>query len=135
MDLAAAYHQSIVRIMALTGGDDAVLHIHCGLAIYFGAQIVLRDRRASFAALMLVILLEGANEIMDRLYAGSWRWPDTSRDIVNTLFWPVTIFLVQRYRRHHWRQQADRRFREARALFDIPRRRNPPPPACAPTLV
>ena len=37
-------------------------------------------------------------EIMDRLTFGSWRWEDTSLDILNTLLWPTVICLGVRLR-------------------------------------
>ena len=37
---------------------------------------------------------EAGNEIMDRIYFGSWRWSDTLGDVANTLFWPAFICLL-----------------------------------------
>lgn len=121
MDIVDAYHALIVRLLSLSGESDTVLHIHAGLAIYFGTQLLMRDRRSSLPALVMVALIELANEVMDRLSSGSWNWPDTLHDIFSTLFWPVTIYLVHRYRRHLWQRQAERRAKEVRALFKLRR--------------
>ncbi|MEG8023632.1 hypothetical protein QP162_02670 [Sphingomonas aurantiaca] len=46
----------------------------------------------------MVVAGEAFNEIMDRMTFGSWRWEDTSLDILNTLLWPTVICLGVRLR-------------------------------------
>ena len=89
--LPAYYHRFIDWIGDGTGLPDTMLHIHAGMAVLMVARIVTRRSLGSFVPLSIVALAEGFNEVMDRLNFHSWRWADTSSDVVNTLFWPTVI--------------------------------------------
>jgi hypothetical protein len=102
MEPVSAYHALAEQIVALAGGSDKMVHVHVGLAIYYSTQLLFRRRRASWASLQVVLALEIANEVMDRLFWGSWRWSDTLGDFAYTLFWPTIIFVVGKYRRRRW---------------------------------
>ncbi|WNO53031.1 hypothetical protein [Stakelama saccharophila] len=97
-ELAARYHAMIEWISGGTEANDSLLHVHAGLALMLLARIITRRSLGSFVPLLVVIVAEAGNEIMDRIHAGSWRWTDTSSDIVNTLFWPAVICLGIRLR-------------------------------------
>ena len=103
MDPFEAYRTLKDTLLLDTGLPDHSMHVHCGLAIYVLAQLALRTRRGSLKALMIVTLLEVTNEVMDRLYWGSWRWTDTSLDFAATLFWPTVFAATSLYRRRRWR--------------------------------
>ncbi|WP_293884096.1 hypothetical protein [Sphingomonas sp.] len=121
MEIADTYHAMIDTIIATTGLSDTVLHIHAGMAIYLLAQLMLRTRRASLNALTMVFALEAANETMDRLHSGSWNWPNTLSDFAATMFWPLMIVIVGRYRRQRWaRMEAHRTFVASMGLAPIP---------------
>ena len=111
MDLAATYHGLTDAIVAFAGGSDKLVHVHAGMAIYLGAQFLLRTRRASVRALQVLFVAEIANEVMDRLFFGDWRWGDTFADMAATMLWPTASVLVGLYRRRQWaiEQQALRR--------------------------
>lgn len=110
MDLAGQYHAAIEDALRIFGMSDKLAHVHVGMAIFLIAQFVLRTRRGSGTALMVVIAAELFNEVMDRLYSGSWNWPDTLGDIVATVFWPTMLVLFSGYRRRQWeRREAYRR--------------------------
>lgn len=102
MDLVSDY-------IALTGGivrmagSDKLVHTYAGLGIYVLVQLALRTRRASPIAFQIVVAAQLANEVMDRVYWGSWRWPDTIGDTFATLFWPGMLCLLATYRRARWR--------------------------------
>ena len=96
--IPAYYHRFIDWIGDGTGLPDTLLHVHAGMLILMLARVVTRRSLGSFVPLAFVALAEGANEVMDRLDYGSWRWPDTTSDIVNTLFWPTIICLGVRLR-------------------------------------
>jgi hypothetical protein len=96
--IPALYHRFIDWIGDGTGLSDTVLHIHAGLAVLMLARVVTRRSLGSAVPIACVIAAEAANEIMDRLHFGSWRWADTSSDIANTLFWPLVICLGVRVR-------------------------------------
>lgn len=46
--------------------------------------------------LVLVVALELVNEVFDRIRVGSWRVADTVQDIVNSVLWPVVLFVLAR---------------------------------------
>ncbi len=96
--LPGLWHQFIDWIGDGTGLPDTILHIHAGMAVLMLARIVTRRSLGSLVPLSVVIVAEAFNEIMDRLQFGSWRWPDTTLDIVNTLLWPTIICLGVRFR-------------------------------------
>lgn len=109
MELVLAYHELIETIVTVTGSSHQQLHVHCGLAIYVVAQMALGTRRGSTAALQAVLAIELGNEVMNRLFYGSWRWADTGMDILITMFWPVTLVMLSKFRRWRWRIRAERR--------------------------
>lgn len=102
MILADTYVGTIEQLLATLGMSHEMAHVHGGLALYLLAQLVLDDRRGSPRALMVVATAEFANELLERLVYGSWRWADTSSDIVGTLLWPTALLLMSWYRRRRW---------------------------------
>ncbi|MBM6577176.1 hypothetical protein KCP91_12405 [Microvirga sp. SRT01] len=46
--------------------------------------------------LIVAVLAELVNECFDRVRTGSWRLPDTIADIVNSVLWPVALFVLAR---------------------------------------
>jgi len=98
MNIAQTYHHWIIAIGESTGLPDSVLHIHAGLAVLAIARIAIRRSLGTFIPFAAVVAAEAANEIMDRLYCGSWNWPDTLSDVAYTLFWPLVISLAVRLR-------------------------------------
>lgn len=92
-DIVAYYHSMIETISLATGMPDRMLHLYAGLGLFMLGHLV---TRRSSAALLLVLVAEGGNEVMDRLYFGSWRWDDTVPDIVQTVFWPLMLALFLR---------------------------------------
>ena len=99
MDLIALYDALVAWIGDGTGASDSLLHVHAGLAVLFLARIVTRRSLATPVPFLAVVAAELANEVMDRLSYGSWRWHDTSLDLVNTLFWPFVLMIGLRWRR------------------------------------
>jgi hypothetical protein len=103
----ALYQRFILWLGDGTGLSDTVLHIHAGMAVLMLARIVTQRSLGSLVPLSVVVVAEFFNEVMDRLYYGSWRWTDTLGDIANTLFWPLVICLAIRLRpiigRYRWR--------------------------------
>lgn len=97
MDIPALYAQAIRAIGDGTGLADSLLHVHAGMLILTLTRVISGKRLSTPLPLVTVALCEAANEILDRLYYRSWRWHDTSLDIINTLFWPVVLFVGLRY--------------------------------------
>ncbi|WP_336973144.1 hypothetical protein [Sphingobium aromaticiconvertens] len=100
VDLYVQYLETLVRFF---GASHTIMHVHAGLAIYLGSQLLLRDRRASVIALKIVLAVAIGHECIERLYYGSWRWNDTLADIGLTLLWPAAITASGLYRRRRWR--------------------------------
>ena len=92
------YHKMIDWIGDGTGLPDTILHIHAGMALLMIARLITRRSFGTFIPWTVVAAGEAFNEIMDRLNYGSWRWEDTSLDILNTLLWPTVICLGVRLR-------------------------------------
>ncbi len=91
MHLVERYHQLIVVLQHKTGLVDKLMHVNLGLAIWLLAALALRVPLRSAKPILILALLEAANETMDRLHAGSWNRLDTRLDILATLFWLVVI--------------------------------------------
>ena len=72
---------------------DKLLHVHVGMLILIVARIITRRSLATPKPFAFVCVAEAFNEVMDRLYFGSWQWPDTSSDIANTIFWPLVLLI------------------------------------------
>lgn len=98
MDIATLYAGLIRQIGDGTGMADSLLHVHAGMAVLFLTRVVTGRALSSPVPILAVVVAEAANEILDRMYWGSWRWADTSLDIVNTLFWPTVLFVGLRLR-------------------------------------
>ncbi len=98
MSFPEFYHQMILSIGDGTGASDSLLHVHAGLVVLFVARVVTRRSLATPIPFLIVCAAELANEIMDRLTFGAWRFPDTALDIVNTLFWPFVLMVGLRLR-------------------------------------
>lgn len=97
MDVPALYAQIIRAIGDGTGAADSLLHVHAGMFILVLSRLVTGRRLSTPIPLLTVAFFEAGNEILDRLHYGSWRWHDTSLDIVNTLFWPLVLYVGLRY--------------------------------------
>lgn len=81
---------------AETGFEDRLLHVHAGLLIFVLAKLVTRRPLTSPIPLACVYAGELVNEIFDRLHHGRWM-PDTTSDVINTVFWPTVIFVLLRW--------------------------------------
>lgn len=98
MDVPAIYGGIVQWIRDGTAAPDALLHVHAGLAVLLIARLVTRRSLATFVPFAVVCCAELINEVLDRIHHGSWRWSDTSLDILNTLFWPFVLMIGLRLR-------------------------------------
>ena len=112
MDPISAYAQFTQDIVNCTGMSRPMLHMHAGMAIYLVSQVMLGTRRGSLLAISMVLFVELLNELLNFLHKGRVYWSDTTQDILLTLFWPVMIYAVSRYRRWRWEQGEDRSLRQ-----------------------
>jgi len=102
MSLSALYVAVTERIVSLMDGSHAFAHTNAGLLIYVVVQLISRERRASEHALIAVLGLELANEMMEAAHYGALRLSDTGGDILMTMLWPTVLFVVARVRRRRW---------------------------------
>jgi len=69
------------------------LHIHIGLAIFFGLAVLLKRSPSSLLPWLGVLGFELLNELMDIFHwhagAFSFELGDSLKDIVNTMAWPT----------------------------------------------
>lgn len=91
MNFAIRYEQAIGWIVSQCPPPDKFAHTYAGLCLWLVSSILLRKPLSSPWPLAAVILAELANECVDRVAHGSWRWPDTIGDVVATLFWPFIL--------------------------------------------
>ncbi len=129
------YHAGIDWIVRETGQTDKFTHVQAGLIIWSLAVLVAGRRLGTAIPLIVVGLVEVANEVMDRLYLGRWNWPDTITDAVATWIWPLILSLllaierarreggIDRFRRPVRRPPARHGIRhngEGEAVFPLP---------------
>lgn len=91
MSFVIAYHQLIEQILAWSGQSDKFVHMQAGLILWLGAAILFRRRLCDGRPLIVLVVLEVANEIVDRLYLGFWNWPDAIGDAAATWTWPTIL--------------------------------------------
>ncbi|WP_051768168.1 hypothetical protein [Sphingobium sp. DC-2] len=94
MEYVALYQQLVGWVVGLFGSDK-MAHVVVGLALWFGSAWALRKPFHSLPPLAVLVAAEALNEWLDRITYGSWRWTDTSMDIVATLACPLLILLAQ----------------------------------------
>jgi hypothetical protein len=99
MDLAHLHHQLVDAVRHASGMPDPLLHLHAGMAIFLGASLFSRRSIGGALPLAVVWTAELANELLNRQTYGSWRWSDTSGDLLNTLLWPSLLFAGVHLRR------------------------------------
>jgi hypothetical protein len=94
MAIVAKYELWKNDFASWTGINDWLLHCQLGMVGFLIVAIVSRKSLGSLVPLIAIIVGEGLNEYFDRLTYGSWRWPDTSRDLTFTLIWPLLLFFL-----------------------------------------
>ena len=107
MDWVFAYSAAKLRILAFSGADRALIHVHAGLAIYLMAQMaaqVVRLPRPALWGLTAVMVATALNEALDALATGGWM-PERLGMAMLTLAWPLALFLSAHVRRWHLAQR------------------------------
>lgn len=85
----------IVQFASLS--KDA-LHIYVGLAVFLLAAALARKGMRSAFPLLAVVAVALLGEVLDTL-DGRWRLAASVHDLLNTIFWPVALWLLARYTR------------------------------------
>lgn len=95
------YNALKTDIAVLLGISKDALHIHIGLAIFFGLVVVLRRSPSSILPWLGVVAFELVNELMDVFHwhqgAFSFEVGNSLKDVVNTMIWPTVALLTFRY--------------------------------------
>lgn len=84
------------KLGAALGMSDDLLHVHLGLAIFVVTALLLRRRMRSIWPLAIVAALALANEVVDYAISDPWSATRSALDVVNTIFWPLVLFLLAR---------------------------------------
>lgn len=101
------YNALKTDLAGFLGITKDALHIHIGLAIFFGLVVVLRRSPSSILPWLGLLAFELVNELMDifhwHLGTFSFEIGDSLKDVINTMLWPtvalLTFRLVERRRR------------------------------------
>ena len=78
------------------GMTDDLLHVHVGLALFVLAALVTRRRMRSRWPIAIVAVFAVANEVIDYFASGTWSPWLPAVDILNTMLWPIVLFLLAR---------------------------------------
>lgn len=85
----------------MTGASDSLAHVHGGMLVLFVARLLTRRSLATWTPFLFVLAAALLKEVADRFAHGAWRMPDTTLDIINTVFWPFVLMIGLRWRRAH----------------------------------
>lgn len=107
MNLADMYEALTVAIGDETGASDTLLHVHAGMFILLATRVITRKSLASFVPFTAVLIAALANEGLDRVTHGSWRWHNSIMDVLNTIFWPFVLMVGLRVRRSRSYMKAE----------------------------
>ena len=89
LDLKAALGET-------TGMSENLIHVHVGLAIFVLTALLLRRRMRSPLPITVVVVLALLNEIVDYTAGILWQPETSALDFLNTVLWPLVLFLLAR---------------------------------------
>jgi hypothetical protein len=96
------YQAAKLVLESALGLSRDALHVHVGLAVFVVAVLVLRKPPHSPIPLAVVFLAavmgEGLDLRDDLRSLGYWRWKDSVGDVVKTVFWPLVLWALARWR-------------------------------------
>ena len=76
------------------------LHIYVGLAVFLVAAAVSRKSLRSTVPWLAVLAVAVAGELVDLIddlvHLGHWQWQASLHDVINTVFWPMALWLYFR---------------------------------------
>lgn len=117
-DLASFWGPIKIGFEKSVGLSPDALHIHAGVALLFLFAWVTRRSLHDWRPVLMVFLVELANEIIDmNQAAGSLEnnWLASRHDLMNTMFLPTLLMLYYRFRRRRQRSAMIRRAAETPA--------------------
>jgi hypothetical protein len=90
-------------LVSTIGLSKDALHIYAGMIIFLVAVAVVRDGMRSKFPLLAVLLVSLTGEFIDArdnlARLGTMRLGASVHDVLNTMFWPVALWLLARYSR------------------------------------
>lgn len=96
------FQSTKLAIIEFTGLPQDALHIHVGLALFFGSALLLRWRVGGWRPWLLVLVATLAGEAWDMRDNLSLDWgfrlASHWHDIWNTMLWPTLVMLGVRWR-------------------------------------
>jgi hypothetical protein len=117
MEFVNHYHQVIAETAAFSGMSDRIVVVNACLAIYFGVQLIVRDRRASTSALIAVLALAAVNAVLSQLLQNSLNLSGFTVDTVSGAGWPTIAYAASKYRRARWVSDRKRMKAEVEAAL------------------
>jgi predicted esterase len=106
------YQAAKLFLVATLGLSKDALHVHVGLGVFLLAALIFRRPLSSPIPVAAVILAALGGETIDMWddvrSLGYWRWQVSLGDVVNTIFWPLVLWALSR-----WRATEDRSARVA----------------------
>jgi len=101
--METSWYQAAKLVLESTLGlSRDALHVHVGLAVFIVAALILRKPPHSSIPLAAVFLAavmgEGLDMRDDLRSLGYWRWKDSVGDVANTVFWPLVLWALARWR-------------------------------------
>lgn len=100
MQFVKLYEAGISWTVGHLPGADKLAHTYAGLLLWLGFAMILRHSLRSWKPVAFVVLMESANECVDRVAHGNWALADTSTDFLATLFFPVLLTFALRRLSH-----------------------------------
>ncbi|TDT40398.1 hypothetical protein DES49_2164 [Halospina denitrificans] len=89
-------------LVATLGLSKDALHVFVGLAVFFGAALLFRRPLDAFLPLAMVFVAAALGEMLDMrddlLQLGHWRWQISLGDMATTVFWPLVVWGLARFR-------------------------------------
>ncbi|KQM80819.1 hypothetical protein ASE70_18575 [Sphingomonas sp. Leaf22] len=114
MQISSEYASLVQWVRNNTDASDPVLHIHAGMVVLILARLVTRHPLSHPVPFVVVVVVAAANEVLNRLNFGSWRWSDTMVDFTYSVFWPAMLFVVLAMQQRLQRRPAIRRMSASR---------------------
>ena len=91
-----------IYIVNLTDLTRDALHIYAGLLVFFCVAFLDKRQLKSIWALFAVVLIAISAELLDArdhlINYGFWRFDASIHDILNTIFWPLVLWLIAKFK-------------------------------------
>jgi len=104
--MKTSFYQSLkLEIVELVDLSKDAIHIHIGLAVFFMSVLLMSRNKITIKCLIPVFLVAISMELLD-LYddqrsLGFFRFSNSLHDLINTLIWPIIIWLLFQIKFRH----------------------------------